>query len=106
MKSADRVKKMRDTSNDELRNQQADLKEQMFRLRFQWQMGQTETLAKLRQLRKDRARMLTILSEKQASGETVPAAAAPAKAKAERQWNSVGSPTRCGTTGRAYSRRD
>jgi len=39
--------------------------EQMFRLRFQWQMGQTETLSKMRQLRKDRARMLTVIKQKE-----------------------------------------
>ena len=65
MKAADRLKKMRDISIDELRNQEADAHEQMFRLRFQWQMGQTETLTKMRQLRKDRARMLTVIKEKE-----------------------------------------
>ncbi len=65
MKSAERVKKLRDSSVEELRNQENDIKEQMFRLRFQWSMGQTETLNKMRQLRKDRARMLTIIREKQ-----------------------------------------
>jgi large subunit ribosomal protein L29 len=65
MKGADRLKKMRDLSVEELRNQESDAHEQMFRLRFQWQMGQTETLTKMRQLRKDRARMLTVLREKE-----------------------------------------
>jgi large subunit ribosomal protein L29 len=36
----------------------------MFRLRFQLAMGQTESLNKLRQVRKDRARLLTIMREK------------------------------------------
>jgi len=65
MKGADRLKKMRDASVEELRNQETDLHEQMFRLRFQWQMGQTETLSKMRQLRKDRARMLTVIKQKE-----------------------------------------
>ena len=65
MKGADRLKKMRDVSVEELRNQETDLHEQMFRLRFQWQMGQTETLSKMRQLRKDRARMLTVIKQKE-----------------------------------------
>ena len=65
MKSADRLKKMRDTSLEELRNQEGEINEQMFRLRFQWQMGQTETLNKMRQIRKDRARMLTVIKEKE-----------------------------------------
>jgi large subunit ribosomal protein L29 len=67
MKSADRLKKMTDSTIEELRNQEADTKEQMFRLRFQWQMGQTETLNKMRQLRRDRARMLTVLKQKESS---------------------------------------
>jgi len=65
VKSADRLKKMRDATADELRTQEMDMKEQMFRLRFQWQMGQTETLNKMRQLRRDRARILTLLKEKE-----------------------------------------
>ena len=65
MKSADRVKKMRDLSADELKNQDAEMTEQMFKLRFQMAMGQTESLKKMRELRKDRARLLTILREKE-----------------------------------------
>lgn len=65
MKSADRAKKLRDMSSDELERQQGELNEQMFKLRFQWAMGQTESLKKMRELRKDRARLLTILREKE-----------------------------------------
>jgi large subunit ribosomal protein L29 len=65
MKSADRIKKMRDVSVDELVNQEAQAKEELFRLRFQWAMGQTETLKKMREIRKDRARLLTVIKEKQ-----------------------------------------
>jgi len=64
MKSAERAKKIRDMSADELQRQEGELNEQMFRLRFQWAMGQTESLNKMRELRKDRARLLTILREK------------------------------------------
>ena len=64
MKAAERLKKMRDSSAEELRLQETEMKEQMFRLRFQWSMGQTETLKKLRELRKDQARMQTILRDK------------------------------------------
>jgi large subunit ribosomal protein L29 len=65
VKSADRAKKFRDMSSDELEGQQAEMNEQMFKLRFQWAMGQTESLKKMRELRKDRARLLTILREKE-----------------------------------------
>jgi large subunit ribosomal protein L29 len=64
MKTADRTNKFRDMSVDELQRQDTDMSEQMFRLRFQWAMGQTETLKKLREVRKDRARVLTLLREK------------------------------------------
>lgn len=64
MKSAERTKKLRDLSVDELRRREGEMDEQMFRLRFQWAMGQTETLNKMRELRKDRARLLTIIGEK------------------------------------------
>ena len=64
MKSAERLKKIRDLSTDEIKQQEMEMKEQMFRLRFQWSMGQTETLKKMRELRKDQARMQTILREK------------------------------------------
>src|SRR4029079_7092147 len=64
VKSADRTKKIRDMSVDELERREVEMSEQMFRLRFQWAMGQTETLNKLRELRKDRARLLTIKREK------------------------------------------
>ena len=64
MKAAERLKKMRDSSEDELKQQDNEMKEQMFRLRFQWSMGQTETLKKMRELRKDQARMQTILRDK------------------------------------------
>lgn len=65
MKSRDRVKKMKDATVDELRRQESEMSEQMFRLRFQWAMGQSETLKKMRELRKGRARLLTVLREKE-----------------------------------------
>ena len=65
MKSSDRTKKFHDMSLDELQRQETEMGEQMFKLRFQWAMGQTETLKKLRELRKDRARVLTLLREKE-----------------------------------------
>ena len=64
MKSTLEVKKLRDMSEAELHNQSAEMREQMFRLRFQWVMGQTESLGKIRALRRERARLETILREK------------------------------------------
>ncbi len=67
MKSADRARKLRDMSLDELQRQEAEMNEQTFKLRFQWALGQTESLKKLRELRKDRARLLTILKERESA---------------------------------------
>jgi large subunit ribosomal protein L29 len=64
MKSTERTNKLRDLSPEELQRREEEMSEEMFRLRFQWAMGQTETLNKLRELRKDRARLLTIMREK------------------------------------------
>lgn len=57
--------KIRELDANELRKQATDAAEQMFRLKFQMSMGQTDGLKKLRQLRKDRARMLTVLAERE-----------------------------------------
>jgi large subunit ribosomal protein L29 len=64
MKAADRVKKIRDMSVEELQNQAAEMHEEIFHLRFQLAMGQTEALKKMRELRRDNARVRTIIREK------------------------------------------
>jgi len=51
-------------TNEELQRQEGEMNEQMFKLRFQFAMGQNESLNKMRELRKDRARLLTLLREK------------------------------------------
>lgn len=57
--------KIREMSDEELLNQDKDLSDQLFRLRFQLSMGQTESLKKIRALRKDIARVKTIRRERQ-----------------------------------------
>jgi len=70
----------------ELSKELRDTSEQMFRLRFQLSMGQADGLKKLRQLRKERARMLTVQRERELGKEVpqsgVVKAAKPAKAAA------------------------
>ena len=56
--------KVRELDTAELQKQLNDSDEQVFRLKFQMTMGQTDGLKKYRQLRRDRARMLTILKER------------------------------------------
>ena len=44
--------------------------EQMFRLKFQMSMGQTDGVNKLRSLRKEKARMLTVLRERELAAQS------------------------------------
>ncbi len=57
--------KIREWSPQELEDKEREFSDQLFRLKFQLAMGQTETLKKVRELRKDRARIKTILREKE-----------------------------------------
>ncbi len=59
--------KIRDLDSTELERQLRDMTDQLFHLRFQLRMGQQEGLKKYRGLRKDRARILTILGERKAA---------------------------------------
>ena len=68
-----KIDKIREIDTQELTRQSNDAREQMFRLRFQLTMGQTDGLKKLRQLKKDRARMLTTLRVREMHPETAPA---------------------------------
>ena len=52
--------KVRNLTEEEIRQQERDLNDQLFRLKFQMKMGQTESLKKIRDLRRDVARVKTI----------------------------------------------
>ena len=62
-----KVNVLRDLSTAELEKKVVDLKEELFNLRFQQATGQLENTARLRQVRKNIARIKTILSEKELS---------------------------------------
>jgi large subunit ribosomal protein L29 len=57
--------KVREIDTNDLKRSLDESREQLFRLRFQMAMGQTEGLKKYRALRRERARMLTILRERE-----------------------------------------
>jgi len=59
-----RARDMRDLSNEELQNKAADLRKELFNLRFQQAMGQIENPMRLRLLRKEIAKAKTVLKEK------------------------------------------
>jgi large subunit ribosomal protein L29 len=60
---ARRVEKYREMNPGELEIQQRELAEQIFRLRFQLSAGQAEGLKKMREARKDLARVNTLLRQ-------------------------------------------
>lgn len=61
--------KIRDLDAAEIERQLKEATDQMYHLRFQMRMGQTDGLKKYRGLRKDRARMITILAEKRVAAQ-------------------------------------
>jgi large subunit ribosomal protein L29 len=60
---ARRAEKFREMNPNELEVQQRELTEQIFRLRFQLSTGQVEGLKKLRETKRDLARVKTLLRE-------------------------------------------
>ncbi|WP_340303184.1 50S ribosomal protein L29 [Roseobacter sp. HKCCD7870] len=58
---------LRDKTPDQLRDQLVQLKKEAFNLRFQQATGQLENSARMRQVRRDVARVNTILSQKAAA---------------------------------------
>jgi large subunit ribosomal protein L29 len=64
------IEKFQEMNANELDIQQRELSEQIFRLRFQLASGQAEGLKKMREARKDLARVKTLLRQKQLQGET------------------------------------
>ena len=60
-----KAEKLREMNTDELRGKERELQEQLFRLRFQKSIGQLDNALKLRETRRDIARVKTVLKEKQ-----------------------------------------
>jgi large subunit ribosomal protein L29 len=57
--------KLRDLDEAELRHQLRTIEEQLFRLKFQMSMGTMDGLKKARAMRKNRARIYTVLRERE-----------------------------------------
>jgi large subunit ribosomal protein L29 len=65
-----KVDKIRNLTDAELGTQESELADQLFKLKFQLNMGQTESRKKMRGLRKDIARVKTIAGERKRAAET------------------------------------
>ena len=61
------AKELRDKTPDQLREELASLKKEAFNLRFQAATNQLENTARMRVVRRDTARVMTILNEKAAA---------------------------------------
>jgi large subunit ribosomal protein L29 len=58
-----KASEIRDLNPDEMRQKVSDLKEELFNLRFQHEIGQLENPQRMKQMKRDIARMKTILQE-------------------------------------------
>ena len=82
-----KAEKIRNLTDVELGNQERELADQLFKLKFQLNMGQTESLKKIRGLRRDIARVKTITRRARAlgrNGETIMAEAKTSAQAAEK----------------------
>jgi large subunit ribosomal protein L29 len=60
-----KIGEVRDLGTDELKVREKDLDDQLFRLRIQKSMGQLDAAYKMKSLRRDLARVKTVLREKE-----------------------------------------
>lgn len=58
-----KIGQIRALSQDELRQKEKDIRKELFNLSFRHKMGEIENPMKIRELRKDIARIKTILKE-------------------------------------------
>ncbi|MFP4082008.1 MAG: 50S ribosomal protein L29 [Candidatus Aminicenantes bacterium] len=59
-----KARELRELSDDELLSKEEELKDQLFKLKFQHALGQLENAMKMKEIKKDIARIKTISNEK------------------------------------------
>lgn len=64
-----KAEEFKQLNSDELNQKETEIREQLFRLRFQLSMGQADGVKKYRALKKDLARLLTVRAEQAARVE-------------------------------------
>jgi large subunit ribosomal protein L29 len=69
MKTASRVSDLRVMTEDQLSDEALKLKKEQFNLRFQKASGQLQDTARVRVVRRDIARVMTIAAEKRAAAK-------------------------------------
>lgn len=63
-----KIRELRELSVEDLKQKELDLKDQLFKLRFQKSLGQLDNPMKIRNIRRDIARIRTLLKESQKKG--------------------------------------
>jgi len=97
------IEKIRNLGPDELLHQQREAADQLFRLKFQLKMGQTIGLKKMRELRKDLARIKTIARERELGITTTAVANATGSSASAEQTQEAAAPA--GTAKEAAAKR-
>ncbi len=90
--ASNRTSELRELGDDELATRLAEAREELFNLRFQHVTGQLDNYARLGQLRKDIARIETLLRESEI------AAAEAAEAEADAEWQAANDARRARVT--------
>lgn len=65
-----RASELRDLTVEELRDKEKDMRKELFNLRFQLATGEIENPRRVRAVKKDIARVLTVITEKTSAGGT------------------------------------
>lgn len=63
-----KIRELRELSVEDLKQKELELKDQLFKLRFQKSLGQLDNPMKIRNIKKDLARIKTLLKEFQKKG--------------------------------------
>ncbi len=69
MKNSQRLSDIRAMSTDQMNDELANLKKEQFNLRFQKATGQLENTGRVRQVRRDIARIMTVSRQKAGAGD-------------------------------------
>lgn len=68
---ARKTETIRSMTDEELATAIDEAKEELFNLRFQWESGQLEDYTRIRQLKKDVARYLTVQRERELAAQVI-----------------------------------
>jgi len=68
MKATAKLRELRDRTESDLRHREKELADQLFALRLQKTTGQLEKPSKIREAKRELARVLTVLREKRRTG--------------------------------------